>query len=134
MTKSKNHTVNEEVAREIKRLLGSGLGNRSGQKEGKMMAEPLICCARGLPHSYDSGCASEAVMGVLGALNSSSRWTSNQTRAKGLERLVIAQLETKDTLDDVEFLKQVTTMTIKTVCANAMLCPPTNAKIQAQFT
>ena len=112
--------VNEASVLEIKRLLGFGLVNGLGvQKEGRMCVEAVVCCALGLKHSDDPGCVSLAVRSLKIRLNDSC-WSSNQTRAKGLSRLALAQLGTKDTLDDTEFLNRVSKMATKTVVADAM--------------
>ena len=73
---------------------------------GKMCVEAAICYALGLPHGDDPGCVSAAVRSLKIALND-AQWSSNEARAKGMRRLAIAQLGTKENFNETEFAIRV---------------------------
>jgi hypothetical protein len=77
-----------------------------------MCVEAAVCFALGLPHGDDPGCVSAPLRRLKIRLND-SRWSSDRARAAGLRRLAVAQLGSKDVLDDAEFVRRVVEMTIR---------------------
>jgi hypothetical protein len=105
----------------IHNLLDRGLVKGLGEPEpGKMCVEAAICYALGLPHGDDPGCVADSIRRLKIRLNDSIRWTSNKARADGLRRLAIAQLGSKDTVDEKEFAIRVARMTVQTVVPAAL--------------
>ena len=96
--------LNETVVKKVLDAVRPGLSNGLGvQESGEMCVEAAVCFALGLPHSDDPKCVNQALRTFKIVLNDSF-WSSNQARAKGLERLAIAQLGTLDTLDTKAFI------------------------------
>ncbi len=95
-------TVRRSHVVKLVELLSHGLVAGLGeQKPGKMCVEAAVCCALGLPHGDNPPCVGESIRNFKIGLNDSS-WSSNQTRAKGMARLAIAQLGS-DELNQREF-------------------------------
>ena len=89
--------------------LVSGLGNPT---PGSMCVEAAVCYALGLPHGDDPGCVDAAVRALKIKLNDSD-WSSNAARAKGLRKLAVLQLGTKDNFDQKHFVESVIKMTVR---------------------
>ena len=89
--------------------LVSGVGN---PKPGQMCVEAAVCYAMGLPHGDDPECVSRALRSLKIWLND-SQWSSDMARAKGLRRLALAQLGSRDVLDDREFARRVAELAIR---------------------
>jgi hypothetical protein len=114
-------TITQGVVDKINELLDHGLPAGLGEaKPGKMCVEAAISYALGLKHSDDPGCVIEPLRQLKIRLNDTARWTSNKARAEGLRRLAIAQLGSKGTVDPIDFVKRVATMTIRTVVPSAL--------------
>jgi len=77
-----------------------------------MCVEAAVCFAMGLPHGDDPACVSRALRSLKINLNDRG-WSSKAARAKGLRRLAVAQLGSRDVLDDSEFVKRVAEMAIR---------------------
>jgi hypothetical protein len=102
-------------AETIVELLGHGLVKGLGvQERGKMCVEAAVCYALGLPHSDDPGCVSPALQQLKIRLNDAN-WSSTMARADGLTRLALAQLGSKDVLNDPAFMRRVADVTIRRV-------------------
>jgi hypothetical protein len=84
-----------------------------------MCIEAAVCYALDLPHSDDPPCVSPAVRAVKIALND-SEWSSKAARAKGMRRLAVAQLGTKDVINDAEFAKKLAEKTIRLMVPRAL--------------
>ena len=105
--------ITESVARKVLKVVDAGLINGVGKPiPGQMCVEAAVCYALDLPHGDDPACVSRALRSLKIRLND-SRWSSNDTRAKGLRRLAVAQLGSRDFLDDVEFVKRVAVLAIR---------------------
>ncbi len=107
--------ITMEQAKKVLETVDAGLVNGLGNPvPGQMCVEAAVCYALGLKHSDDPICVSEALRKLKIHLNDSP-WSSPEARAKGMRRLALVQLGTKDTLDEREFVKRVAAMTIRTV-------------------
>jgi len=105
--------ITREIAQKVRDVVDAGLVNGVGiAQPGKMCVEAAVCFALGLPHGDDPGCVSTPLRRLKIRLNDSP-WSSDQARAAGLRRLAVAQLGSKDALDDVEFVRRVFEMTIR---------------------
>jgi len=105
--------INRELAAKVLGIVDQGLVKGVGRPEpGQMCVEAAVCYALGLPHGDDPQCVSSALRSLKIALNDKA-WSSNEARAKGLRRLSIIQLGTRDELDDGAFVKAVSEMTIR---------------------
>jgi hypothetical protein len=115
-----NITLNESTALKVLQTVDQGLVAGIGDPvPGQMCVEAAVCFALGLPHSDDPGCVSVALRDLKIKLND-AHWSSPSARAAGLRRLAIAQLGTKDTLDEAEFARRVTLMVINTTLADCL--------------
>lgn len=105
--------INIDVARKVLQTIDAGLCTGAGVPEpGKMCVEAAVCYALGLPHGDNPSCVSPALRSLKIRLNDCS-WSSNEARAKGLRRLGLAQLGSKDTLDEKEFVRRVVDLAIR---------------------
>jgi len=104
--------ITETIARKVLTAVDAGLVKGAGvQVPGRMCVEAAVCYALGLPHGDDPQCVSRALRSLKIRLNDSN-WSSNDARAKGLRRLAVAQLGSRDTLDDREFMRRVAKLAI----------------------
>jgi hypothetical protein len=98
--------ITRETIDKIHALLNQGLVKGLGQPEpGKMCVEAAINYALGRPHGDDPGCVSPALRRLKIRLNDAN-WSSNKARAEGMRRLAIAQLGSKDVLDETLFARK----------------------------
>lgn len=105
--------ITREIAQKVRDVVDAGLVTGVGvATPGKMCVEAAVCYALGLPHGDNPGCVSPALRHLKIRLND-SRWVSDTARARGLRRLAVAQLGSKDALDDREFARLVAEMTIR---------------------
>ena len=112
--------ITREVAAKVLSIVDAGLSEGLGNpKPGEMCVEAAVCYALGLPHGDDPGCVALVLRQLKIALND-KRWSSNAARAKGLRRLSIIQLGTRDELDDKAFAAAVAEMTIRTMVPLAL--------------
>ncbi len=99
--------ITKDIAANVLKVVDAGLSNGVGNpKPGEMCVEAAVCYALGLPHGDDPGCVAPALRSLKIRLNDSN-WSSKAARAKGLRRLAVAQLGSKDHLDEKEFRKRV---------------------------
>lgn len=77
-----------------------------------MCIEAAVCKALGLPHGDNPECVAISVRSFKIVLND-SRWSSTQSRAKGLRDLGIAQVGSKGVVSDVEFTSKLAEKTIR---------------------
>ena len=99
--------IDENVARKVLETVDAGLVSGVGIAEpGKMCVEAAVCYALGLPHGDDPECVSRALRSLKIRLND-SQWSSDQARGKGMRRLALAQLGSRNALDDKEFTQRV---------------------------
>ena len=112
--------ITETIARKVLDIVDAGLVKGVGRPQpGAMCVEAAVCYAMGLPHGDDPSCVSRALRNLKIKLNDSS-WSSNHARAKGLRRLAVAQLGSRNHLDDVEFTKRIAKLAISTCVPNAL--------------
>ena len=105
--------INIDIARKVLQTIDAGLVRGVGSPTpGQMCVEAAVCYALDLPHGDDPGCVSPALRSLKIRLNDSS-WSSNQARANGLRRLGLAQLGSKDVLDEKEFVRRVVELAIR---------------------
>ena len=106
------YEVNVEIAQKVIDAVKPGLVKGLGEQiPGQMCVEAAVCFAYGLPHSDEPPCVGFHVRSLKIRLNDSN-WESNQSRAKGMLRLSVAQLGS-DQIDQDEFRKIVQKMTIQ---------------------
>jgi hypothetical protein len=105
--------INIDVAKHVLSIVDAGLVKGIGNPvAGQMCVEAAVCYALGLPHGDDPKCVSRALRSLKIQLNDSA-WSSNQARAKGLRRLALIQLGSRDFLNDIEFAKHVAELAIR---------------------
>jgi hypothetical protein len=105
--------ITREVAAKVLATVDAGLCKGVGKPvPGQMCVEAAVCYALGLPHSDDPQCVSPALRRLKINLNDKD-WSSNEARSKGLRRLALAQLGSKDALDEKEFAKRVAELSIR---------------------
>jgi len=101
-----------EIIPKIDKILARGLSKGIGEAGKQVCVEAAICEALNLPHGDNPGCVSKAVRRYKIELND-CKWSSPDARAKGLRNLAIAQLGTKDVIQDQRFIKILTEKTIR---------------------
>ena len=107
------YEVNAEIAQKVIDAVRPGLVKGMGEPiPGQMCVEAAVCFAYGLPHSDEPPCVGVSVRSLKIALND-SKWTSNQSRAKGMLRLSVAQLGSDQIDHQEEFNKIVQKMVIQ---------------------
>jgi hypothetical protein len=112
--------ITREIAAKVLQVVDAGLVKGVGvAKPGQMCVEAAVCYALGLPHGDDPECVSRAVRALKINLNDKN-WSSNKARAKGLRRLAIAQLGSRDAIDDREFVRRVAELAIRTCVPTAL--------------
>lgn len=74
---------------------------------GQMCIEAVICNVLGLDHNDDPGCVAESVRIFKIGLNDSN-WSTNLARSSGLRDFGLAQLGSKDNINDANFLEVLT--------------------------
>src|SRR5258708_34821687 len=95
--------ITVKTARKVLEVVDVGLCKGVGNPvPGQMCVEAAVCFALGLPHGDNPECVSNALRQLKIRLNDVN-WSSNEARAKGLRRLAVAQLGSKDKLNEVEF-------------------------------
>ena len=118
---SKNFEITKELAKRVLDTVDAGLVSGMGVPiPGQMCVEAAVCFAMGLPHSDEPTCVSPALRQLKITLNDASGWSSNESRAKGLRRLALAQLGSAGVLDEKVFAQEVALMTVRTVVADAL--------------
>jgi hypothetical protein len=119
--------ITEKIARKVLDTIDAGLVSGIGKPiPGEMCVEAAVCFALGQKHGDEPSCVSPAIRCLKIRLND-SRWSSTSARAKGLRRLGLAQLGSKDAIDDKEFNKRIAELVIRKVVPYALWCA---AKIQ----
>jgi hypothetical protein len=99
--------ITETVALKVRDTVRAGLVAGVGDPEpGKMCVEAAVCFALGLPHGDEPICVSPALRRFKIPLNDAP-WSSTQARAKGLERLALAQLGSNVNFNDLAFVKRL---------------------------
>jgi hypothetical protein len=105
--------INETVARKVLTVVDAGLVRGVGEpKPGRMCVEAAVCYALDLSHGDDPQCVSRALRSLKIALND-TLWLSSEARGKGLRRLAVAQLGSRDVLDDKVFTQRCAELAIR---------------------
>jgi hypothetical protein len=105
--------ITEKIARKVLETVDAGLVGGVGRPApGQMCVEAAVCYALGLPHGDDPECVSRALRTLKITLNDAV-WSSDSARAKGLRRLALAQLGSRGTLNDAEFVKRCAELVIR---------------------
>jgi hypothetical protein len=135
--------LNNQLVTKINDLLNQGLTSGLGEpKPGKFCVEAAICYALDLEHSDDPQCVDEALRQYKIVLNDAD-WSSNIARGKGMKRLAILQLGTKDNFNTKYFTEQLSIRTVNTLLpivlryegfeSNAKACEQATTLKQAAF-
>ena len=106
------YEVNANIAQKVIDAVKPGLVKGLGEPvPGQMCVEAAVCYAYGLPHSDEPPCVGQNVRSLKIHLNDCN-WISDQSRARGMLRLSVAQLGS-DQIDQYQFRKLVHKMTIQ---------------------
>jgi hypothetical protein len=112
--------ITPEFVTKLLSVIDAGLVTGVGQPvPGRMCVEAAVCYTMNLPHGDEPTCVAPAIRSMKIALNDSA-WGDNKSRAKGLRRLAVLQLGTKDNFDNVTFAKRLALATIKTILPIAL--------------
>jgi len=112
--------IDIEIAKKVLSTIDSGLTSGVGNPvPGQMCVEAAVCYALGLPHGDDPGCVSQALRSLKITLND-AEWSSDAARAKGLRRLGLAQLGSKDALNEIKFAEKVSLLVLNISVADAL--------------
>jgi hypothetical protein len=112
--------ITKDVVTKLLEVVDAGLVDGMGKPvPGQMCVEAAVCYALGLPHSDNPQCVAPSLRSLKIRLNDSA-WSSNAARAKGLRRLAVIQLGSKDHLDAKEFAIRCAELATKT-CVPAAL-------------
>jgi len=111
---NQNRVITREDAVRVLEIVDQGLSFGLGNPvPGQMCVEAAVCYALSLPHNDDDPfCVSPALRALKIRLNDAN-WPDNKSRAKGMRKLTILQLGTKDILNEKEFINKVTISTVK---------------------
>ena len=109
----KTETNFPEVIEKFDKILERGLCNGIGSPDGQMCIEAAISQAMGLPFGDDPECVAPAVRAYKIRLNDAYGWASPQSRAIALRNIGIAQIGSRGTVDEVEFVKRLAEKTIR---------------------
>ncbi|AGS80886.1 hypothetical protein [Caulobacter phage Cr30] len=110
--------LNEELIKKVLETVDVGLVSGVGNAiPGQMCVEAAVCYAMGLPHCDEPICVSPAIRLLKITLNDAN-WSSEQARAKGLRKLAVLQLGTKNNFDDVEFASRISMFVVNGTVAN----------------
>lgn len=104
--------ITRALAQNVLATIDAGLVRGLGQPvPGKMCVEAAVCYGLGLPHSDDPGCVADSLRSLKTRLNDAV-WSSPKARARGLRRLGLAQLGSKNVLDEPEFIRRMVRLAI----------------------
>ncbi len=112
--------ITKTIAKKVLSIVDAGLCSGVGKPiPGQMCVEAAVCYALNEPHGDEPTCVSYVLRTFKIALND-AHWSSNQTRAKGLRRIAVAQLGTNSTLDEQEFIQKLSELTIKKLLSKTL--------------
>ena len=128
------YPINENTVSSLLSVVDRGLSKGLGKPiPGQMCVEAAVCYSLGLPHGDDPLCVAYSLRQLKIIINDAD-WSSNAARAKGLRRLAVAQLGTKETLNEREFVKRVVIMLVKTTIADIVKGKTLRSKCRAVET
>ena len=106
--------ITKDVVTKLLTVVDAGLSSGMGDPiPGQMCVEAAVCYALDLPHGDDPQCVAPTLRSLKIRLNDSI-WSSKAARAKGLRRLAVMQLGSKDNLDEGEFAKRLADLACRT--------------------
>ena len=112
--------ITKTICKKVLKVVDAGLCSGKGKPvPGEMCVEEAVTFALGEEFSDEPSCVSPVLRSFKIALND-KYWSSKKARAEGLRRIAIAQLGTKDTLDEKEFVKRLAEMTIRKTVPEAI--------------
>lgn len=112
--------ITREIASRVRDVVDVGLVDGLGQPEpGQMCVEAAVCFALGEPHSDNPSCVSPALRSFKIILNDAN-WSSSLARTAGLRRLAVAQLGSRDTLDEIEFSGHLAMLAVNKIIPRAL--------------
>lgn len=124
--------ITEPMVRKLLGAVDAGLVKGLGSPEpGKMCVEAAISYALGEPHSDGPSCVEPIVRRAKIVLNDAA-WSSLAARAKGMRRVAIAQLGSKDTIDSTKFATLLAEYTIREVLPLALRAAATLNPLHAE--
>jgi hypothetical protein len=104
-TKENKMEINENIARKVLEVVDQGLVFGVGiPVPGRMCVEAAVGFALGLEHGDKPTCVAPSLRQFKIGLNDAF-WSSPEARAKGLRRLALIQLGSKDNLDEIAFVQ-----------------------------
>ncbi len=105
--------ITREIAEKVLAVVDAGLVRGVGISEpGEMCVEAAICYALGEPHGDYPSCVDPVLRNFKIRLND-ARWPSPDARAKGMRRLALVQLGSKDNFNQQEFTTKVAELAIR---------------------
>lgn len=124
-----NNEIALDQARKILEVVDAGLCSGLGEPVlGQMCVEAAVCYALGQPHGDEPACVNASVHSFQISLND-CRWASNESRAKGMRRLAIAQLGTsEESFNERKFLQVLVEQTIRKIVPHALRLAITGAE------
>ena len=105
-------TITEPLVRKLLATVDVGLVRGLGSPEpGKMCVEAAISFALGEKHSDGPSCVDSVVRAGKVVLNDCA-WSSNMARARGMRKVAIAQLGSKDTINYLKYARLLAQYTL----------------------
>ena len=105
--------ITEPLVRKLLETVDAGLVKGLGEPEpGKMCVEAAISYALGEDHSDRPSCVAPAVRAGKIVLNDAD-WYSDESRARGMRHVAIAQLGSAGVVDEVQYAKRLAELTIQ---------------------
>lgn len=112
--------ITRDVAQRVLDTIDAGLVSGVGKPvPGQMCVEAAVCYAMGLPHGDEPDCVSPALRALKIGLNDSG-WSTDKARARGLRRLGLIQLGSKNALNDTQFSRSLSRLVIGVIVPRAL--------------
>jgi len=122
-------TITEPLVRKLLATVDVGLVMGLGSPEpGKMCVEAAVSYALGEKHSAKPSCVDSVAGAGKIALND-SEWSSNMARARGMRKVAIAQLGSKDTINYLKYARLLAQYTLAEIVPLATV----NTALSAEF-
>lgn len=116
-----NETIIKSLLNLIDRGLCYGLGNGV---PGAVCIEAAVCMTFENRNDDNPKCVAPILRDFKVRLNDTYKWGSNQARARGLRRLGVAQLGTRDNFNDEEFAKELAILVYNLAIKKTLLVEP----------
>jgi hypothetical protein len=112
--------ITKTIAKKVLKIVDTGLVCGLGSPiPGRMCVEAAVCFALGEPHGDSPSCVDEVVRSFKIRLNDSA-WSCDAARTKGMRRIAVAQLGSKDVINVRLFHTLVCELTIRRVVPFAL--------------